>query len=651
MLSGTVSIDHQRLEELVTAIGRAVLPGGDVVPVYTRTSAVRVLRYLEEEGPAPFAGFRAFLGLVDAATRLRHGQGVRRAAPAQIRGALRALEGFGYGTRMAVKYGLAPIKVLHLDQPGFFDAIGCSHRPRPAPPERDRVRERQVFDAASLSDIPRLEADVVVVGSGAGGAVAAFELARRGHQVVMLEAGPYADRSDFTRLSRVELSRKLYRPIAETTALGNAMIPIVVGRSVGGTTTINSGTCFRAPDEVLEAWSRDLQLPELGPEAMRPHFDRVEEILGVAPSEDRYLGGCARVVARGAERLGLAHGPLARNAPGCDGQGVCCFGCPTDAKRSTNVSYVPRALRAGAVLVPNTRVEQVLVRGGTAYGVRARVRDPATGETSALTVMASRVVIACGTLYTPPLLMSSRLGGASGHLGRHLSVHPASGCYALFDERIDQSRAVPQGYSIEEFRREGILLEGASTPAEMMAMDLKAMGPELVAILERYNHVAAFGFMIKDGSRGRVLPGPGGGPRVLYHLGRDEVRRVRRAMNVLVDVFRAAGARAIFPPVHGHGALRSAADIAAFRDAALGPRDFELTAFHPLGTARLARRAADGVLDPAHEVYGTRRLHVIDGSAVPGSLGVNPQITIMAMATRAAACIDELLGSDLGVAA
>ncbi len=182
-------------------------------------------------------------------------------------------------------------------------------------------------------------------------------------------------------------------------------------------------------------------------------------------------------------------------------------------------------------------------------------------------------------------------------------------------------------------------------------MDLKAMGPELVAILERYNHVAAFGFMVKDRSRGRVLLGPGGRPRVLYHLGRDEVRRVRRAMNVLVDVFRAAGARAIFPPVHGHGALHSATEIAAFHDAALGARDFELTAFHPLGTARVAARASDGVLDTDHAVFGTRRLHVVDGSAVPGSLGVNPQITIMAMATRAAFCIDRLLKSDLGVAA
>ena len=638
--------DPSALLSLLVAIGRAVLPAGELIPVFGEASARRALAYVEDEGRQATLGFRAFLRAVDVGVRLRYGHGAVRAAPAEVRAVLRALEAASYPSRIMVKYGLAPIKVMHLDDPGFFDRIGCDHLPPAAQPERDRVRERQVFDADALEGVTHLEADVVVVGTGAGGAVVGYELARRGHQVVFLEAGAYFDRGDFTSLRRTRIGRLLYQPIAETTAVGNVMIPVLAGRTVGGTTTINSGTSYRAPDHVLAAWASDHGLPELGPDALRPYFDRVESILEVGPTEDRYLGGCARVVARGAAALGWTHGPLPRNAPGCDGQGVCCFGCPTDAKQSTNISYVPRALAAGALLIPRAQVERVLVRGGGAYGVRAMVDGGEDAPPRSLVVTASRVVLACGALYTPPLMTRSGVGGASGHLGRHLSIHPAAGCYALFDELIDQSRAVPQGYGIEEFQREGILFEGASTPAEMFSMDIKATGPDLVRILERYHRIAAFGFMVKDRSRGRVLTTPSGRPRVLYHLGSEEVARLRRGMRILVQVYRAAGALEIYPPVHGHGALRSPGDVERFLTAPLGARDFELTAYHPLGTARVSPRAGEGVVDLDHEVYDTRRLHVVDGSCLPGSPGVNPQITIMALATRAAERIHDALRAE-----
>src|SRR5678815_1985320 len=138
----------------------------------------------------------------------------------------------------------------------------------------------------------------------------------------------------------------------------------------------SSGTCLRAPERVLASWRDELGLDELGPDAMARHFERVEAVLGVEVARAELLGGNGRVIARGCDALGFTrHGPLTRNAPACDGQGVCCFGCPTDAKRSTNVSYVPLALRAGAELFPGVQVTRIIVENGRTRGVVGRSSD------------------------------------------------------------------------------------------------------------------------------------------------------------------------------------------------------------------------------------------------------------------------------------
>jgi choline dehydrogenase-like flavoprotein len=217
----------------------------------------------------------------------------------------------------------------------------------------------------------------VVIGTGAGGAVVARELAEAGLAVVMIEEGRYFQRQDFTGRA-FAMQQKLYRAGGSTMSIGNVAIPIPIGMTVGGTTTVNSGTCYRVPDHVLTHWRDELGLTEFTPDHLAPFYDRVERVLGVAPTPAPLLGGCARVIARGCDRLGFRHAPLQRNAPGCDGQGVCCFGCPTDAKRSTNVSYVPLALRAGAELFTRARAERIIVEGGRAAGVVARARSGRT---------------------------------------------------------------------------------------------------------------------------------------------------------------------------------------------------------------------------------------------------------------------------------
>jgi choline dehydrogenase-like flavoprotein len=336
------------------------------------------------------------------------------------------------------------------------------------------------------------------------------------------------------------------------------------------------------------------------------------------------------VIARGCESLGFTrHGPLPRNAPDCDGQGVCCFGCPTDAKRSTNVSYIPIALRAGAELFPGAEVTRITLERGRARGVVARTEDG-----HVLTVHARAVVVACGTIMTPLLLGAQQLGARSGQLGKNLSIHPAAGALAEFDEQILTWSGIPQGYSIEELHEEGILFEGATVPLEMSMSMTQMIGPELIRLAESFDHVASFGFLVEDTSRGSVR-GIRGQPVIQYWLSERDVSHIKRGLDVLAQIFFAAGARKVHLPIAGHETIE-ADDLPALRRARIRPWDLDLSAYHPLGTARMGRDPASSVVDPDHQLHEVGGLYVVDGSAVPTPLGVNPQITIMALATRAA---------------
>jgi choline dehydrogenase-like flavoprotein len=294
------------------------------------------------------------------------------------------------------------------------------------------------------------------------------------------------------------------------------------------------------------------------------------------------------------------------------------------------VSYVPLALRAGAELYTDARVTRIILEGGRAVGI-----DAQSSSGRRVSVRARAVVVACGTLLTPVLLMRNGLGNASGQLGRNLSIHPAVGCMAEMSERIESWNGVPQGYSIDEFADEGILMEGVATPLEYAASAVSQIGPRLIELAEGYDRVASFGMMVSDTSRGRVRLVRDRAV-VTYHLNDGDVARLCRGIERLATIFFAAGAHTVITPVHGFEDIRSPDELDRFRAARIQASDLTLSAHHPLGTTAIGRDPRSSVIDPEHQVHDVPGLYVIDGSSVPSSLGVNPQVTIMALATRAA---------------
>jgi hypothetical protein len=471
-----------------------------------------------------------------------------------------------------------------------------------------------------------LSADVCVIGSGAGGAPAAKELAEGGMRVVMLEEGEWWSSDAFTARPR-EMIPRLYREGGHTVTLGTPPLLLPLGKAIGGTTLINSGTCFRTPPRVLERWRREDGLQELTPEELDPYFRRVERELNVSRVPASLAGHNCEVIRRGAERLGWSGGYMYRNVRGCIGSGVCAYGCPSGAKQHTGITYIARAWASGATTFTGTRATGLESAGGHVRGVLAR-----TAGGGRLRVRCERVIVAAGTLHTPPLLR--RFGVRSAVLGRGLSIHPATAVRARLDEDVNLWDGVPQSYYIDEFAGEGVMLEGIAGPPDYLAVSTPRRGAEHRELMLDARRAATFGVMVSDSSRGRVLS-VGGRPVIRYDLGEVDAQRFKRGLLALAELYWAAGAREVIVPVQGVPTLRDG-DSRPLQRHPVPPASLKAMAFHPLGTARAGADPARSVVDPDLAVRGLSGLHVCDGSVMPSSLGVNPQITIMTLATRLA---------------
>lgn len=476
--------------------------------------------------------------------------------------------------------------------------------------------------------------DVIVVGSGAGGAVVAKELAERGGRVAIVEQG------DWHRQHRdlpSEALQRLYQASGFTMTLGNTVIPVPVGRCFGGTTVINSGTCFRLPGSVLKHWQQERGLTELKDGELASAFNQIEKFLHVAPADSNVMSRSNTLMSELFAREGIRGAPLQRNALGCSGCGMCCYGCTHLAKQSMDVSYLPSAVRAGAVVYTGAQVTQILSEfPNRVCGVRAKVgRDT-------LQLKAGIVILAAGTLATPQLLRDNHIARKNPHLGRHLTIHPATKLFAEFDEEIFGWEGTGQAHFVDVLKDEGILFEGVFVPPDLVGMTLPYSGKKLSAFMRHYSRVLSYGFLISDSSEGRMLSLPFLNPIFIYSLSATDLARIKKAISFLTRILLKGGAKRVIIPVHhplpgsGGSELSSLADVEQFEQLSLRASDMEMLAFHPLGTCRMGRSAAEGVCDQNHQVFGMQGLFVCDGSILPSSLGVNPQMTIMALATRLA---------------
>jgi choline dehydrogenase-like flavoprotein len=421
---------------------------------------------------------------------------------------------------------------------------------------------------------------------------------------------------------------------------GNAPMPLFMGKMLGGSTPVNGGTSLRPPPFILDRWCDDFATDDFSQERMRPYFEKVESILQVGIPDRKYIGPIADLVDRGCDAYGWSRAPIPRNAVGCEGGGFCDFGCATGAKRSTEISYLPTALDRGAMAFTGLRAERVIVENGRAAGIEA---VDAKGRT--LRIRSKAVVLAGGAIPTPLFLLKNGLCNSSGEVGKNLTLHPSGGMACEFDEAVEPHRYIPQGYLVDHFLKQGVLITAAQPDLNIGAILFPFTGRRLMESIALLPHLACFAVLIRDKKpNGRVRLDFGGTPLVTYNLVKEDIENLHFGMIRTAEMCRAAGAKRVIPSILGGDILETEADLARFRRTPLEPGSIALTSYHPLGTCKMGKDPKKSVVGLDHEAHDLRGLYVVDGSTVPTALGVNPQVTIMAMATRAAEKIDSALG-------
>jgi len=507
-----------------------------------------------------------------------------------------------------------------------------------------KTKESAIKEFQDISSDLKEEFDVCVIGSGAGGAVAAKELAEAGLKTIMLEEGAYYATEDFHR-KPIDSFPLYYRNNSMIFTLGSPIVPLSVGKGIGGATTINSCTCFRTPEEVLAEWERDYDLKGLSLKTLVPYYERVEKIINVLPGDMTVIGRNALVTKRGAEALGLSHGPLLRNTRGCTGCGLCNFGCPEGSKQSMEKTYIPLALKAGAKVYAGCRVEKILEQDGKAAGVTGVVLDRETGKAKhSFTVRSKVVIVACGAVFSPVLLLKNRLGNQSGQVGRHLRVHPCARVSALFDEEIEQWKGIMQSYYVDTYQKEGIMIEATGLAPAVAAASLPFFGLKQKELMSRIKNIVNLGLLISDSSEGRVRVAPGGRPLITYYLNREDFLKTLKGIRLGVDLMFAAGAKEVYPGLAPYPVMNSKEQIKLITEKNIDKTDIEYMAFHPMGSCRMGDNPAQAVVNRNLESHEVKNLFISDASIFPTSLGVNPQLSIMAFATYLADYLKENRG-------
>lgn len=528
--------------------------------------------------------------------------------------------------------------VTHYTTPGVARAIGYPGPLGPPPNTAKPIRP------VAITGRTTLDCDVVIVGSGAGGGVLAAELAAAGKDVVVLEKGSYRNEADFTH-EEGEALETMYDAggLLATRDLG---LVLLQGATLGGGTVINYTTSFPTPTAVRHEWARDHHLPHFEREEFARALEAVAARLGVN-TDQATPSGRDRVLIRGLERLGWHHGLLPRNVRGCTQDEVCGYcglGCRRSAKQSTLITYLQDAAARGARIVVDCDVRRVSIDRGTATGVEARVGR------FAVSVRGNAVVVAAGSVHSPALLLRS--GVTLPALGRNLALHPATAVFGDMDEDIRPWTGTVQAHYSDQFadlhEGYGFKLETAPLHPSLQALavpwESAAQHRDGMARLPR---TALAGILLRDRFGGRVSVDRAGNPVVDYRLSRYDRAHLRRAIAGAAEVMEAAGAREIWLPVARAVSYRPGASGGGARDewlarvdtAGWGANQLLLVSFHQMASCRMGASRRTSVVDAEHRVWGIRGLYVADASVFPSASGVNPMLTVMAIAHRAAGMI------------
>ena len=545
------------------------------------------------------------------------------------------------GVCLSLNYALPDLATgINPNWPGM-GYPGPQALPKPAE-QVDRPIEPIVPDTDELT----LTADVVVVGSGAGGGVIAGELAAAGKKVCVLEMGGYHDESEFNGLELWAYQNIFLNQGPFPTAEGQ--VSIQAGSALGGGTVLNWTNCLRTTDHVRGEWAAHGLEGIDGPD-YDAHMDAVWERLGVT-GDCSDLNGPHKLLQKGCEARGLDFRGITRNTDPATYDPVTAgylgFGDQSGSKRSTAKTYLADAAAADADFLVHCRVERVLVENGRAAGVEALYSDP-DGRTAKVTVRAPTVVVACGSVESPGLLLRSEIGGPA--VGDYLRLHPTSVVFGYLEEATNPWWGPPQAGLSHEFADlddgYGFLIECAQHTTGLTAAALPwRSGRDHKEGVSKFARSAGFINLTRDRGHGRVTIDAAGRP-VLNYAVTDEldIAHLHRGLAEMAQIMEATGvlemqALSRLAPVWKRGDDLDEF-IAAVGKLSIPAREIGLFSAHQMGSCRMGADPATSVAGPWGELHDTPGVWIGDASAFPTASGTNPMFTVMSLARRTAQAI------------
>ncbi|MEO7966446.1 MAG: GMC family oxidoreductase [Gemmatimonadaceae bacterium] len=515
--------------------------------------------------------------------------------------------------------------------------------PRDVPPFPDGA----ITVGASVGGDLQLTADAVVVGSGAGGAVAAARLAESGMQVVILESGPWVPSEDLNE-DEERLTPMLFAEQGLRTT-SDLAVSLLQGVGVGGGTRVNWMIMLRTPDHVLDEWQRSFGITGYDSATLAAVFERIEAEVRAAPVPDEAHSPTNRIIIDGARALGWRASAALINARGCVRAGTCSLGCRYGAKQDALATFLPRAFARGAHLYADVHVSHIEQMERASAGVRhpmkrvrGRLLDPTTGAAlGKVTVRAPIVVLAAGAVETPALLQRSTLGG--GGVGRYLRLHPTTCVTGLYEREMYPMAGIPLSAMCDEFITRGpngygYWIEAPAFSPVLAAVATSGFGATHRGLMQRLHQTATIISLVRDGadremSNGEITLKCDGSPRIAYRLGPSDRKTLSASLEGAARLHFASGATEVRTLHTTPVVMHNESELAALNHATYGPNRISLFSAHLNGTCRMGTNPAISGATPEGERHGIRGVYVCDGSLLPTAPGVNPQETIMALSS------------------
>jgi len=513
----------------------------------------------------------------------------------------------------------------------------------------------KVIDASTVRQDLMLEADVVIVGSGAGGGVTAEILSQAGLKVIIVEEGALKSSRDF-KMREADAYPNLYQESAARKTKDKA-INILQGRTVGGSTTVNWTSSFRTPPDTLAWWQQRYGLKDYTVQDLAPWFAMMEERLHIndwltPPNANNSLLG------EGAKKLGISYGHIRRNVNGCWNLGACGMGCPTNAKQSMLVTTIPAALAQGATLLTRTRAERFALQGGRAERLdcSALTADGIEASGRRITLRARHFVVSGGAINSPALLLRSGAPDPQRLLGKRTFLHPVTVSAATYAQPVEAFAGAPQTVYSDHFLHTapvdgpiGYKLEVAPMHPLISATALAGFGTAHADLMRRYAHMQGMLALLRDGFHEQAPGGSVGlhsdGSPVLDYPVSDYVwDGVRRSLLTMAEIQFAAGAQTVLP-THEQATGYASWEQARKAIAELPMRKLQtrILSAHVMGGCAMSADERGGVTDPQGRYRGIANLSVHDGSLFPTSIGANPQLSIFGIVAKLASGLAEEL--------